>query len=501
MSTQSGYAVKGRLDENDEINGKTRNVFKKEHVTTPPKGINRTGMDVVAGGYAEVAIEILVEADSNESIVHVTAHGYLKGDVIRLTTTANLIEEREMFVGSVIDADHVQLYAPLSAPLTVGDEIEILRYVLPKVAPDGSSLATLSAGPVRILRGPNGVFDPVEVTKDTADIANTIAMPVEIVSATGTEVIINAGDINVQTSRLGVNHDSVRHGNNDVEQAYTDLGGGIGASRVEDLLSQAELQAILAKIIAAPSTEAKQDIIVTALATLDTELKLKADLTETQPVSIASAMPLPTGASTEAKQDALIAEMALKADLTETQPVSMATQPLPTGAATEVTLAALLVELALKADLTETQPTSAIQLPATLGQKIAADSLGVTQSAEDFAVQTAIKDALEAQLAASTIDVRAAGLNENATNNITGAELVVIADTGSKACTEIKIACTFGAYMDLMINGVGKAIVPKGGFSDGALKIAIPANATVGFRKRGAIADITAGEIIINVMG
>jgi len=50
-----------------------------------------------------------------------------------------------------------------------------------------------------------------------------------------------------------------------------------------------------------PATEEKQDEIIT-------ELKLKADLTETQPVSAVS-LPLPTGASTEAKQDDIIAKM------------------------------------------------------------------------------------------------------------------------------------------------------------------------------------------------
>ena len=48
-----------------------------------------------------------------------------------------------------------------------------------------------------------------------------------------------------------------------------------------------------------PATEEKQDDILT-------ELQLKADLTETQPVSAAS-LPLPTGAATEAKQDTIIA--------------------------------------------------------------------------------------------------------------------------------------------------------------------------------------------------
>ena len=63
-----------------------------------------------------------------------------------------------------------------------------------------------------------------------------------------------------------------------------------------------------------------------AQATLLTELQLKADLTETQPVSAAS-LPLPAGAATAAAQATLLTELQLKADLTETQPVSLASVP------------------------------------------------------------------------------------------------------------------------------------------------------------------------------
>jgi hypothetical protein len=102
------------------------------------------------------------------------------------------------------------------------------------------------------------------------------------------------------------------------------------------------------------------------LGTILTELQLKADLTETQPVSAAS-LPLPTGASTETTLASVLTELQLKADLTETQPVSAASLPLPTGAATETTLGTILTELQAKADLTETQPVSAASLPLPSG--------------------------------------------------------------------------------------------------------------------------------------
>lgn len=57
----------------------------------------------------------------------------------------------------------------------------------------------------------------------------------------------------------------------------------------------------VAKVVINPSTEEKQDALLT-------ELQLKADLSETQPVSAAS-LPLPLGASTEAKQDDVITQL------------------------------------------------------------------------------------------------------------------------------------------------------------------------------------------------
>lgn len=86
---------------------------------------------------------------------------------------------------------------------------------------------------------------------------------------------------------------------------------------------------------------------------------------------VPSDIALPLGASSSAKQDLLLAELQLKADLTDTQPVSVSSLPLPSGAATQVTLEALLTELQLKADLNETQPVSGSFYQATQPVSIA----------------------------------------------------------------------------------------------------------------------------------
>lgn len=115
--------------------------------------------------------------------------------------------------------------------------------------------------------------------------------------------------------------------------------------------------------------ELNTDGLESGQASILAELQLKADLTETQPVSVAS-LPLPTGASTEAtlalikaKTDNLDVALSTRAvtGLTDaqlratpvpvsgtffqaTQPISASSLPLPTGASTEATLATRLTE-------------------------------------------------------------------------------------------------------------------------------------------------------------
>lgn len=92
------------------------------------------------------------------------------------------------------------------------------------------------------------------------------------------------------------------------------------------------------------ATEANQALIITELNDVNSELDSQSTTlssidgkdfaTETTLSSLDS-----KDFATQATLIALLAELALKADLTETQPVSQASQPLPTGAATEATVA------------------------------------------------------------------------------------------------------------------------------------------------------------------
>ena len=72
------------------------------------------------------------------------------------------------------------------------------------------------------------------------------------------------------------------------------------------------------------AVESKQDSILT-------ELKNKANLNDTQPVSVEN---IPANIATSDSQAAILNELEKKADVTETQPVSANALPLPTGAST-----------------------------------------------------------------------------------------------------------------------------------------------------------------------
>jgi len=239
-----------------------------------------------------------------------------------------------------------------------------------------------------------------------------------------------------------------------------------------------------------------------SLVSLLAELELKADLTEIQPVSVAT-LPLPSDASTSAlqvdgnalissistkiddqstaaKQDLLLAELQLKADLTETQPVSLASQPLPTGASTSALQATgnaslasidskmdakataskqdlLLAELQLKADLTETQPVSMAALPLPSGAATAA--LQTTGNATLASIDAGIPSALGSAIISASMPVNIASdqvipISASALPLPTGAATAALQTSGNASLTSIDSKLTSqstAAKQDLLL--------------------------------------------------
>ena len=377
-----------------------------------------------------------------------------------------------------VTANTIELASKMSVAPSTSDTFNICRQKSVNVDATGNSIVTST--PIKFL------LDSVEqeVTEDTGTPSNNRPLPVKLTGVTG-DINITANDLNVQTDHAD---DSVRLGDgttltgvtlsNELKTKDTDAETAINALLTEMQLkadlsetqpvsaaslplpsgasTEVTLAAVLAKILAAPSTEAKQDTINTSLGTI-----------------LAKIIAAP---STEAKQDTLnttlgtiLTELALKADLTETQPVSQVSQPLPTGASTETTLASILAkiiaapsteakqdtlnttlgtiltELQLKSDLSETQPVSAASLPLPSGA-----STEATLANAD----TTLTDRLSGSLVPAKFDYIA--LTYVAAGNGEGeVETAVYKTGGSGGATQATLTLTYDA--DNKVSTVTKA--------------------------------------------
>lgn len=160
----------------------------------------------------------------------------------------------------------------------------------------------------------------------------------------------------------------------------------------KDFATQTTLAAVLAKLIANPATQA-------TLAALLTELQLKADLTETQPVSAAS-LPLPSGAATAANQQTnaltdaqlratpvpvsgtVTANTGLSQPLTDTQ---LRATPVPVSGTVTVDTSLLATQATLASVLAKI-----IAAPATEAKQDNEITQLTALNAKDFATQTTL---------------------------------------------------------------------------------------------------------------
>ena len=331
MSTTKGFG-------SDERVGATQ-----RFQTIQPIGSKKAAMDMLPKALFPVSIipinaEVNPDPSTEKRVMISTGHSFREGDVVRWMTGNNSAVEST--VDKIIDANSVMLAGSLEFAPIITDTYLPMRHIT--LTLDSSGSLVTSSGPIQFVQDavttmveedtvvpannkalPSALFvhkDGVQypVNKDTVTPSQTLAIPVEIVGADGTVINITAGDINVQTSHVGPNADSMRIGdgtnemgvNASLEALVHDADSlvELQALVAKDFATETTLAAVLAKIIAAPATEAKQDDSITALDALLTELQLKADLTETQPVSAAS-LPLPTGAATEATLASVLAKI------------------------------------------------------------------------------------------------------------------------------------------------------------------------------------------------
>ena len=353
MPTPKGYFSQNKEDR-----------AKPEYTTISPSGQFKHALDVRDIGTVSNVVSDLAEAGSTTTVINATAHQALVGDRIRFTSGTH--DTLEVDVLSV-DTDTITLAQTLSAAVGTGDGFDILRPTSFTVSATGGVVAT--SGPIQFKL--DGAAQ--EVIEDTVTPANNIPLPVKLLDVAG-EVKVNASNLNleVQLEHDTANPDSVRIGDGTETVAVS----ASNELEVRDGTARTSLASIDGKIGTGGSLG---DVTVdnaggaSAVNVQDGGNSLTVD-DGGSTISVddgggtlsvdAAALPLPTGAATEATLSSVDTDTstiagdttsidgktpALGAAATaasvpvniasdQTVPVSAASLPLPTGAATEATL-------------------------------------------------------------------------------------------------------------------------------------------------------------------
>lgn len=176
------------------------------HPTVQKVGFSRAAIDVVHRGYYALnpvpTTPFIIEAGSTDSLLVLTAHGFKAGDLVRLDNTANPINEFEVVIDEIIDANTVKLAGYLSASLTAGDTFFGLRPIAERFDETGATLAVVASPPISYNRKAAGTTVQTSVLEDLDTPTNSRAMPVVIHSIDGAPIIVNAGDLSVSTSHV-----------------------------------------------------------------------------------------------------------------------------------------------------------------------------------------------------------------------------------------------------------------------------------------------------------
>ena len=189
ITTRSAYGKLQKPNSND------KDLRNEMYVTGQPTGSNRRALDVIPAGIYEVTSSVAVQSGSNDYLVKVTGHSAKVGDVCRILSSANSINEFEVHIDKIVDANFFELGSVLSAPLVAGDTISILRPVTQRMDSTGVALAAMANSPVQFIQDGSAV----SVTEDTVTPANNAPLPVKLIDF--------SGDISITASQIDVNLD------------------------------------------------------------------------------------------------------------------------------------------------------------------------------------------------------------------------------------------------------------------------------------------------------
>lgn len=172
------------------------------HVTAEPIRESQVGITTLAHMFVTLINADAVEALSTTKKIVATAHNAKVGDIVSFSS--GIHNGREVKVVDV-DANNIFIGEDLGTAPTAADTFDILRHLYPRLTQGGNIQVTTSTF------GFNKDGVNVEVNEDTVVPANNIPLPVKLTGLTG-DLTVNAGELNIHQSHVGVNYDSIRLG-------------------------------------------------------------------------------------------------------------------------------------------------------------------------------------------------------------------------------------------------------------------------------------------------
>ena len=511
MSSIKGFPFSGKLQDLDDASYER---LQERFVTVMPIGPVRAGLDTYAMGVYRVGASArVVEAGSDDKQLVLTGHDFKKGDIVRLLSTTNPIEEYEISVRRIVDANTVEFNGVLSASLTTGDTFDILRAVPQRFDSTGASLASVVSPPIQFERDGS----TVTVTEDTVTPANNLPLPVKLTDITG-DINITANDLNVQLSHSAANPDSVQIGDG-TDLLAINADGSINVQFSATDLDIRDLSASQDNVAISDGTDT---LAINADGSINvgaTDLDIR-DLSHTQDsVRIGDGTDL-LAINADGSINTTISATDLDIrDLSASQDnvaISDGTHTLDINADGSIDAVVTATDLDIR-DLAHTQDSVRIgdgvelanvnasnelqvaddtarttlstisgKLPASLGQTTAANSLAVVPASDYVPASSSGRSAVDY-----------ARLDYSSTNVTTGAFVELKAAVAQDA-EFIEIFDSSGQTLELAFGGSGSEVVQFRIFPGGNGQIPLTVAQSTRISLRAVSANATAGEININ---
>jgi len=443
----------------------------QEYGTLQPLGQGKFGADSSAMKlmYELDGVTYIPEATSTVERVDLAGHLARVGDIIAFN--AGVLIGYEVTVISTT-TNTISIANPQDVAITAAETFVITRPKNLGGNANGGLLTT--SGP--ILFTLDGVDQ--EVTEDTVTPANNFPLPVKLTGVTG-DVLITAGDLNVQLTHLGVNADVTRIGDGTTEWKIKATGEG----EVRDLDVYNALVAINAKF----------GSLGQKLSGGSTPFVLSTE----QEAILASIVTNTNDSGTETTLAALLVELQLKADLTETQPISAVALPLPNGSSTS---ANQVLEISNTGSIASTNSQLNAKF-SSLGQNSSALSTPMVLSTTQELILSDIKTAVQAVTPKDVIDI-VSPIDASITNipASSGSPLEIVANL-SAGMVKIQTIEDIGEFIGLYQGGIAAeilvCILPIAG---GVVEVSVPSTQRLSIRNMKNTA-IATGFFSANIIG